>query len=91
MIFEEAKNMKLFYEKINPSSGEVNDLLIGSTVYNAIKKAYSSIESILPSSPIEAITIAIKDALFSLGEVLGKENPSDEVLGALFKRFCVGK
>ena len=83
--------IKLFYEKINPSSGEVNDLLIGSTVYNAIKKAYSSIESILPSSPIEAITIAIKDALFSLGEVLGKENPSDEVLGALFGRFCVGK
>lgn len=83
--------LKLFYERLNPSGSEKNDILIGSTVYNAIQKAYKSISTLTATMPIEPATIAIKDALFSLGEVLGKESPSDEVLESLFKRFCVGK
>lgn len=83
--------LRLFYERVNHSSSGKNDILIGSTVYNAIEKAYETMKIITPGTPIEAITIAIKDALYALGEVLGKESPSEEVLASLFQRFCVGK
>ena len=50
----------------------------------------SAIEAIETGIPIDMISINIKDAIKSLGEMLG-ESVSEDVLNKIFEKFCVGK
>ena len=47
-------------------------------------------ETILNGLPIDMISINIKTAIESLGEILG-ESVSEDVLNKIFEKFCVGK
>lgn len=49
-----------------------------------------AIEAIESGIPIDMISINIKDAIKSLGEMLG-ESVSEDVLNKIFEKFCVGK
>ena len=54
---------------------------------NGLKQAK---ETILNGLPIDIISINIKTAIESLGEILG-ESISEDVLNKIFEKFCVGK
>lgn len=54
---------------------------------NGLKQAK---ETILNGLPIDMISINIKTAIESLGEILG-ESISEDVLNKIFEKFCVGK
>jgi len=44
----------------------------------------------LPSPPLELMAEALRDAHASLGAIVG-ETTADDLLGAIFSRFCIGK
>ena len=72
-----------------------NELIITNIRHkNLIVKAkdglLNSINSISTGLPIDMISIDIKTAINSLGEILG-ESVSEDVLNRIFKKFCVGK
>ena len=54
---------------------------------NGLKQAKITINEGLP---IDMISINIKTAIESLGEILG-ESVSEDVLNKIFEKFCVGK
>lgn len=54
---------------------------------DGLEKAIKSIES---GIPIDMISIDIKEAIKTLGEMLG-ESISEDVLNKIFEKFCVGK
>jgi tRNA modification GTPase len=53
----------------------------------SLKRAQGSIKANMLQ---DIIAIDLKGAIVALGEVTG-ENVSDEVIGSIFERFCVGK
>ena len=59
-----------------------------------IKKANKNIEDAINTLknnlPIDIISINIKDALESLGNITG-ENVSENIINEIFKKFCLGK
>ena len=54
---------------------------------NGLKEAK---ETVVSGLPIDMISINIKTAIESLGEILG-ESVSEDVLNKIFEKFCVGK
>ncbi len=56
----------------------------------AIKGINDAIDTVNLGLPIDMISINIKSAIKSLGEILG-ESISEDVLNKLFEKFCVGK
>ena len=54
---------------------------------NGLKQAK---ETVINGLPIDMISINIKTAIGSLGEILG-ESVSEDVLNKIFEKFCVGK
>lgn len=82
-------------------SGLVNGKTIGdrtlithSRHYNALHKASQSVdaikEAIDENRPGDLLSIDIRDALDFLGEISG-EITSEELLGNIFSKFCIGK
>lgn len=72
-----------------------NEIIITSIrhkdlISKTIKGLNSAIEAIETGIPIDMISINIKDAIKSLGEMLG-ESVSEDVLNKIFEKFCVGK
>ncbi len=59
-------------------------------ISKTIKGLNSAIEAIETGIPIDMISINIKEAIKSLGEMLG-ESVSEDVLNKIFEKFCVGK
>jgi tRNA modification GTPase len=55
--------------------------------FNALQKVISGIESSL--SP-EFVAIEMREALLSLGEIIGT-NITEDILNAIFSKFCIGK
>jgi tRNA modification GTPase len=47
-------------------------------------------QSLQQGMPVDFLTIDIRDALLSLGEVTGAE-VGEQVLDTVFSRFCIGK
>jgi len=62
--------------------------------YEALSKAFEAIENIetgfKQKLTSDLIVTDIRDALYHLGEITG-EITTDEVLGNIFSRFCIGK
>jgi tRNA modification GTPase len=55
------------------------------------REALGRVASGVPSQPsAEVIALELRDALESLGQVLGRITP-DDVLGRIFSTFCIGK
>ncbi len=71
-----------------------NQFLNNERQINLLKKAYNSLlyakEGINLNKSIELIEIDIKDAFDYLGEITGESNP-EELITALFTKFCLGK
>ena len=69
-------------------------VLTNSRHYEAISQALDSMEKVLEGLDNEAYTdllaMDIRQALHYLGEITG-EITTDEVLGNIFKNFCIGK
>ena len=64
--------------------------LAGRVISKSKKGLVNANNSILSGIPIDMISINIKTAIQSLGEILG-ESVSEDVLNKIFERFCVGK
>lgn len=62
--------------------------------YEAITNILQSLtlvkESLRQGLPADLVVIDIRDALYYLGQITGQVT-SDEVLGTIFSRFCIGK
>jgi len=62
--------------------------------YEALKLAGQALERVLQgmddSLPTDLLTQDIREALFHIGEIIG-EVSTDEILGNIFSKFCIGK
>lgn len=72
-----------------------NEVLISNTRhFEVLSKAHESVlrveDGIQQGIPTDLIAIDIRETLYHLGEVTG-EISTDEVLGNIFKNFCIGK
>ncbi|HHT46071.1 MAG TPA: tRNA uridine-5-carboxymethylaminomethyl(34) synthesis GTPase MnmE [Firmicutes bacterium] len=74
--------------------GEEGVLVLEARQGELIKKAAAHIKDALNAlnngMPLDIISIDLRGALDSLGEITG-ENLDDDVLGIIFSRFCIGK
>ena len=77
--------------------GQLNtgDIIISNTRhYNSLKDANLSLDSVLNAMQIgmpgDLLAIDIRAALHSLGEITG-EITTDDLLGNIFGKFCIGK
>ncbi len=62
--------------------------------YQALKDARTSLERVLlgvdGNFPTDLVTQDIREAMFHLGEIVGEIN-TEEILGNIFSKFCIGK
>lgn len=62
--------------------------------YQALQSIIAAIaqvrEGLLRQLPADLVVVDIRDALYHLGTITGQVT-SDEVLGSIFSRFCIGK
>lgn len=66
----------------------VRHFTIFSEALDAVKRAETALESGLSG---EFVSQDIRDALRAFAEITGDEITTDEVLGNIFKNFCIGK
>jgi tRNA modification GTPase len=101
VIFVSAKrkeNINLVIQKIVEAVqiGEIGDATIvsNSRHYQELKKTLEAIEAVKKGFdndlPTDLIAIDIRTALHHLGEITG-EITTDEILGNIFGKFCIGK
>ncbi len=100
-IFVSAKrkqNVNLIIESLLKSV-EIENITDGSLVsnarhYEALCKSFEAVENIEKgintNVPTDLVAIDIRTALHHLGEITG-EITTDEILGNIFGKFCVGK
>ena len=62
--------------------------------YHALRNVLQSLESIREGMetglPSDLLVVDIRQALYSMGSITG-EITTDEILGNIFSRFCIGK
>ncbi len=85
----------LLLDIINIGSIKHQDVLISNIRhFNALKSTSESLlrvsEGLTSSLPSDLLAQDIREALYYLGEITG-EVTSDEILGNIFKNFCIGK
>ncbi len=100
-LFVSAKrkeNINLILDHLSKyvESENVTDATIVSNVrhYEALSKALEAVKSIevafQSGISSDLVTIDIRQALYHLGEITG-EITTDEILGNIFSKFCIGK
>jgi tRNA modification GTPase len=87
--------MDLLLDLVNIGSIKHQDVIISNIRhYNALKSASESLERVsegLTSSlPTDLLAQDIREVLHYLGEITG-EVTTDEILGNIFRHFCIGK
>ncbi len=96
---EKEKNIealtRLLLDIVNIGSIKHQDVLISNIRhYNALKSASESLtrvsEGLSSALPSDLLAQDIREALHYLGEITG-EVTTDEILGNIFKNFCIGK
>ena len=69
-------------------------IVSNSRHYEALQRALDSIvgvrNGLLSGISPDLLTSDLRNALYHLGEITG-EVTTDEILGAIFSRFCIGK
>jgi tRNA modification GTPase len=85
----------LLLEIVNAGSIKHQDVLISNIRhYNALKSALEALnrvsEGLASTLPSDLLAQDIREALHYLGEITG-EVTTDEILGNIFKNFCIGK
>lgn len=81
---------------INLSLSSADDVIVSNVRhYNALTAALDAIhrvqQSFATDVPTDLISIDLHDCLDNLAEITGGSIETDEVLGNIFKHFCVGK
>ncbi|MBW6461214.1 MAG: hypothetical protein K0B08_11650, partial [Bacteroidales bacterium] len=100
-IFVSAKrkeNINLILDRLVESVSEmgIQDRTVVSNVrhHEALTKALQSVEAVLEGLDSgltgDLLTVDIRTALYHLGEITGAIT-TDEILGNIFGKFCVGK
>lgn len=78
------------------AQSDTNDVIVSNVRhYNALTTALAAIrrvqQSLTDAIPTDLISIDLHDCLDNLSEITGGSINTDEVLGNIFKNFCVGK
>ena len=84
-LFKKASNLKS-----SPNSTIVSNVRHYSSMRDSLKSIKNIKKSIKKGVSGDLLSVDIKEALNSLGEITG-EITNDEVLGNIFKNFCIGK
>lgn len=78
-----------------PEVGEGDVVVTNLRHYEALTQALDSIERVLQGMDQglsgDFISQDLRECLFHLAEIVGGEITTDEVLGNIFKNFCIGK
>ena len=93
------RNIKDLIDKLTDAAN-VGSIDQGDTIitnarhYEALSKAYEAIQRVLDGMknqiPSDFLAMDIREVLHYLGEISG-EVTNDEILGNIFKNFCIGK
>ncbi len=100
-LFVSAKrkeNINLITESLVDAVKEldISDTTLVSNIrhYDALAKSKEAVESVIKgledNIPSDLLTVDIRTALHHLGEITG-EITTDEILGNIFSKFCIGK
>lgn len=84
---------EVLYDKAGlkvPASSALTNARQYALVLKAIKGAEEALEAFRSGAHIDVALIGLKEALSSVGEITGAA-ASDDVLDAIFSKFCVGK
>lgn len=78
------------------AQSDTNDVIVSNVRhYNALTNALAAIrrvqQSLTDDTPTDLISIDLHDCLDNLSEITGGSINTDEVLGNIFKNFCIGK
>lgn len=78
------------------AQSDTNDVIVSNVRhYNALTNALAAIrrvqQSLTDATPTDLISIDLHDCLDNLSEITGGSINTDEVLGNIFKNFCIGK
>ena len=89
LLTDELKNA------VNDSEYDENDVIVTNVRhFEALKHAHEAItrvnEGIDASIPGDLLAVDIRECLHYLGEITG-EITTNEILGNIFKNFCIGK
>lgn len=81
---------------VNLSMSSTDDVIVSNVRhYNALVAALDAIhrvqQSFATDVPTDLISIDLHDCLDNLAEITGGSIETDEVLGNIFKHFCIGK
>lgn len=91
---EELKNTLVKLTDIS-SLSENNVIVTNIRHYEALNKSLISIHRVIDGLntqlPSDLVCQDLRECLFHLAEIVGGEITTDEVLGNIFKKFCVGK
>lgn len=91
---EQLQNLLLDIANL-PDINENNLIVTNLRHYEALSRAKESIIRVLEGMevnlPGDLISQDLRECLFHLAEIVGGEITTDEVLGNIFKHFCVGK
>lgn len=81
-----------WYDK-NRSSDET--LIFNARHLDALRKAHASLlrvrDGLASSLPSDLVAQDLRDTIESLGSILGQSITPDEILGNIFRNFCIGK
>lgn len=84
-LFNRTSNLKS-----SPNSTIVSNVRHYSSMRDSLKSIKNIKKSLKKRVSGDLLSVDIKQALYSLGEITG-EITNDEVLGNIFKNFCIGK
>ncbi len=89
------ENLKKFLRESQSLDADSNSTLVAnSRHYEALIRARSSLENVLTglshSLSTDLLTQDIREAMFHIGEITGEIN-TEEILGNIFSKFCIGK
>lgn len=91
---EQLQNLLLDIANL-PDINENNLIVTNLRHYEALSRAKESIIRVLEGMevnlPGDLVSQDLRECLFHLAEIIGGEITTDEVLGNIFKHFCVGK